>query len=400
MKVEFTAEELAFRDEVRTFLKDQYPEDLRAKSDQGITFEREDFIRWQKVLYERGWAAVNWPVEHGGTGWTAIQKYIFADELAQANAPDVIPFGMKMVAPVIYTYGTPEQCNRFLPDILASNVWWCQGYSEPGSGSDLASLKTSAVREGDEYVVNGTKTWTTLAHMADWIFCLVRTSTDVARRQEGISFLLIDMKTPGVSVRPIRTIDGGHEINEVHFENVRVPAENLVGEEGKGWTYGKVLLQHERTNIAGVARSKFRLARLREKMAAPIHGGDPLAQDESFSRRVARIEIELKALEYTELRTLAAVKVGKAPGPESSILKIRGTEVQQAIDELYMEAAGYFALPYVPDQYDLEFDQSMRVGDGTETRSSLVYFNNRKASIYGGSNEIQKNIVSKHVLGL
>ena len=201
-------------------------------------------------------------------------------------------------------------------------------------------------------------------------------------------------------MRPIRTIDGGHEINEVHFENVRVPAENLVGEEGKGWTYGKVLLQHERTNIAGVARSKFRLARLREKMASSVHGGEPLAHDESFSRRVARIESELKALEYTELRTLAAVKVGKAPGPESSILKIRGTEVQQAIDELYMEAAGYFALPYVPDQYDLDFDQSMRIGSGTETRSSLVYFNNRKASIYGGSNEIQMNIISKHVLGL
>ena len=400
MNVDFSKEELEFQQEVRTFLKDKYPDDLRKKTDSGIALSREDFIRWQKIMYQQGWAAVNWPVELGGTGWTHIQKYIFANEMAQANAPDMVPFGVKMVAPVIYTFGTTEQCERFLPDILESNVWWCQGYSEPGAGSDLASLKTKAERDGDHYIVNGTKTWTTLAQMADWIFCLVRTSSDVARRQEGISFLLIDMNTPGVSVTPIITIEGGHEVNEVHFEDVKVPVANLVGEEGKGWTYGKVLLQHERANIAGVARSKYRLEKLREKTSQQIHGGAPLLDDRNFARKLAAVEIDLKALEYTELRTLAAIQVGKAPGPESSILKIRGSEVQQEIDELYVEAAGYYALPYVPQQYDLDFPDDDRVGFGAETRSTLVYFNNRKASIYGGSNEIQKNIISKHVLGL
>jgi len=400
MNVDFSKEELAFQQDVRTFLKDKYPDDLRKKTDSGIALSRDDFIRWQKIMCQQGWAAVNWPVELGGTGWTHIQKYIFANEMAQANAPDMVPFGVKMVAPVIYTFGTTEQCERFLPDILESNVWWCQGYSEPGSGSDLASLKTKAERDGDHYIVNGTKTWTTLAQMADWIFCLVRTSSDVARRQEGISFLLVDVNTPGVSVKPIITIEGGHEVNEVHFEDVKVPVANLVGEEGKGWTYGKVLLQHERANIAGVARSKYRLEKLREKAAQQVHGGAPLLDDRNFARKLAAVEIGLKALEYTELRTLAAIQVGKAPGPESSILKIRGSEVQQEIDELYVEAAGYYALPYVPQQYDLEFPDDDRVGFGAETRSSLVYFNNRKASIYGGSNEIQKNIISKHVLGL
>jgi alkylation response protein AidB-like acyl-CoA dehydrogenase len=400
MNVDFSKEELAFQQGVRTFLKDEYPDDLRKKTDSGIALSREDFIRWQKIMYQKGWAAVNWPVELGGTGWTHIQKYIFANEMAQANAPDMVPFGVKMVAPVIYTFGTAEQCERFLPDILESNVWWCQGYSEPGSGSDLASLKTKAERDDDHYIVNGTKTWTTLAQMADWIFCLVRTSSDVARRQEGISFLLVDMRTPGVSVKPIITIEGDHEVNEVHFEDVKVPVGNLVGEEGMGWTYGKVLLQHERANIAGVARSKYRLEKLREKTSQQIHGGAPLLDDRNFARKLAAAEIGLKALEYTELRTLAAIQVGKAPGPESSILKIRGSEVQQEIDALYVEAAGYYALPYMPQQYDLEFPDKDRVGFGAETRSSLVYFNNRKASIYGGSNEIQKNIISKHVLGL
>lgn len=400
MNVNFTKEELEFQKEVRAFFDEKYPEDLRRKSDNGISLTRDDYIRWQKILFQQGWAAVNWPLEIGGTGWTIIQKYIFADEMAQANAPDVVPFGMKMVAPVIYTYGNEAQRERFLPDILASNVWWCQGYSEPGAGSDLASLKTKAIRDGDHYIVNGTKTWTTLGQMADWIFCLVRTSSDVARRQEGISFLLIDMKTPGVTVKPIITMDGNHEVNEIHFADVRVPLDNLVGEEGKGWTYGKVLLQHERTNIAGAARSKYRIRKLREKTASKIHDGEPVLKDRNFARKLAAVEIELRALEYTELRTLASVAVGKAPGPESSILKIRGTEIQQAIDELYVTAAGYYALPFVPDQYDLEFPDADRIGYGTETRSSLVYFNFRKASIYGGSNEIQKNIISKHVLGL
>ncbi len=400
MNIDFSDQELKFRDEVRAFLREKFPEDLRQKQAAGIALSKEDIVRWQKILFERGWAAVNWPVEYGGTGWSAVQKYIFANELAMANAPEMIPFGVKMVAPVIYTYGNDAQKERFLPDILASNVWWCQGYSEPGAGSDLASLKTRAERRGDHYVVNGTKTWTTLGHFADWIFCLVRTQTDVARRQEGISFLLIDMQTPGVTVKPIITIEGEREVNEVHFEDVEVPVENLVGEEGKGWTYGKVLLQHERTNIAGVARSKYRLNRLKEKARTSVDGAAPLLDDRNFARKVAALEIELQALEFTELRTLAAVAVGKAPGPESSILKIKGTEVQQMLDALFVEAAGCYALPYVPQQYRLDFPEDARIGEGTETLSSLRYFNNRKASIYGGSNEIQKNIVAKHVLGL
>ena len=400
MNVTLSADELAFRDEVRAFFRDGMPEDIRRKQEQGVILDREDHIRFQKLLAKKGWAGVNWPVEYGGTGWTPVQKYLFATEMAEANAPDIVPFGLSMVGPVIYTFGNDEQKRLFLPDILESNVWWCQGYSEPGSGSDLASLKTRAEFDGDAYVVNGTKTWTTLGQHADWIFVLARTRTDVARRQEGISFLLIDMSTPGVTVRPIITIEGEHEVNEVHFENVRVPAGNLVGEEGAGWTYGKVLLQHERTNIAGVARSRYRLKKLRERASRPVRGAAPLAGDQNFMRKLAAVEVELKALEYTELRTLAAVASGKAPGPESSILKIKGTEVQQAIDTLYMEAAGYYALPYVPEQYVLGFADEERVGEDTETRFSLQYFNNRKASIYGGSNEIQKNIIAKHVLGL
>ncbi|MEM8814905.1 MAG: acyl-CoA dehydrogenase family protein [Pseudomonadota bacterium] len=400
MNLTFTEEELGFRDEIRRVFENEFPDDIRAMRDAGTGISRDDQIRFQKWLFERGWSAINWPVEYGGTGWTPVQKYLFMQELAEVNAPDIVPFGLGMVGPVIYTFGDDAQKQRFLPDILESNVWWCQGYSEPGSGSDLASLKTRADLDGDHFVVNGTKTWTTLAHYADWIFCLVRTNSDVARRQEGISFLLIDMQSPGVSVKPIITIEGEREVNEVHFEDVRVPVDNLVGEEGKGWTYGKVLLQHERTNIAAVHQSKYRLRKLKEQAGRSVRGAAPLAEDQSFMRRLAAVEVELKALEFTELRTLAAVSAGKAPGPESSILKFVGTEIQQAIDELYVEAAGYYALPFVPEQYAPGFAQEERVGEGNETSASLRYFNFRKASIYGGSNEIQKNIVSKHVLGL
>ena len=400
MNINLTPEEAAFREEVRAFFRDRYPADIRRKQDEGVPLSRDDMIRWQKLLNERGWFAINWPVEYGGTGWSPVQKYLFELEMAAVNAPRIVAFGVKMVGPIIYTYGTEAQKARFLPDILESNVWWCQGYSEPGSGSDLASLTTRADRHGDHYVINGTKTWTTLGQFADWIFCLVRTSSDVARKQEGISFVLVDMQSPGVTVRPIITIEGGHEVNEIHFEDVRVPVDNLIGEEGKGWTYGKVLLQHERTNIAGVAISKYRVDRLKEKIAQPLHGGAPLADDRNFMRKLARLDIELKALEYTELRVLASVAVGNAPGPESSLLKIRGSELQQDLDALFMEAAGYYALPFVPDQYRLEFPAEERIGHGNETLSSLRYFNDRKVSIYGGSNEIQKNIIAKHVLGL
>ena len=400
MHVSFTTEENDFQKEVNSFFNEKYPADIKEKQNKSVPLEKEDFIRWQKTLYEQGWAAPNWPVEYGGTGWTPVQKYIFANENAKANAPAIVPFGLGMVGPVIYTYGNEAQKKKFLPGILASDVWWCQGYSEPGSGSDLASLKMKAERVGNEYVLNGTKTWTTLGHMADWIFCLVRTSSDVARRQEGISFILVDMATEGVSVKPIITIEGDREVNEVHFENVKVPAENLIGEEGKGWTYGKVLLQHERTSIAGVARSQYRLSRLKEKIRNSDNTQPSLTGDSDFLKKIGQLEIELKALEFTELRTLAAVSVGKAPGPESSLLKIRGTEIQQKLDELFMEAAGYFSLPYVPQQYNLNSDPEEHVGFGADSVSSLIYFNNRKASIYGSSNEIQKNIIAKHVLGL
>ncbi|MCP5090427.1 MAG: pimeloyl-CoA dehydrogenase large subunit [Gammaproteobacteria bacterium] len=399
MHVTFSPEEVAFQEEVRTFFRDEFPIDIREKQANGSELLREDYIRWQKLLHSKGWAGINWPVEYGGTGWTPVQKYIFATEEADANAPVIIPFGLSMVGPVIYSFGNEAQKQRFLPDILESNVWWCQGYSEPGSGSDLASLKTRADLVGDHFIVNGTKTWTTLGQHADWIFCLVRTNTDVARRQEGISFILIDMKTPGVTVKPIVLLDGVPEVNEIHFDNVEVPVENLVGEEGKGWTYGKVLLQHERANIAGVARSRYRVRRLRRQVASSVRNAAPLIEDKNFMRKLAAVEVELKALEYTELRTLAAVASGKAPGPESSILKIKGTEIQQAIDTLYLQAAGYYALPYVPDQYEPGF-AGESVGEGGESQSSLRYFNFRKASIYGGSNEIQKNIIAKHVLGL
>ena len=400
MHVTFTDEEAAFRDEVRQAFRDEMPAEIRQKQSQGIPLEREDYVNFQKFLHSKGWAGANWPVEYGGTGWSTVQKYIFAEEMANANAPDIITFGLGMVGPVIYTFGNEEQKQRFLPDILASNVWWCQGYSEPGSGSDLASLKTRADRVGDHYVINGTKTWTTLGQHADWIFCLVRTNADVARRQEGISFILVDMKSPGISVKPIILLDGTHEINEIHFDNVEVPVENLVGEEGKGWTYGKVLLQHERTGTARVHATEFRLKKLRDQVTRSVRGARPLAEDRNFMRKIAAVEVELKALEFTELRTLAAVSSGKAPGPESSILKMKGTELQQAVDELCMEAAGYYALPYVPEQYEVEFPIGERVGEGAETKTSLRYFNYRKASIYGGSNEIQKNIIAKHVLGL
>lgn len=400
MNVTFTADELAFREQVRTFFRTEFPQDILEKQNQAIPLTRDDVVRWHKCLYDKGWAAPNWPQEYGGTGWSPVQKYLFADEQARANAPPFVAFGVNMVGPIIYTFGNEQQKQRFLPDILQFNTWWCQGYSEAGAGSDLASLKTRAELNGDHYIVNGTKTWTTLAQHADWIFCLVRTDTDVARRQEGISFVLIDMHQAGVTVKPIVLMDGEAEVNEVHFDNVSVPVENLVGEEGKGWTYGKVLLQHERTNIAGVARSKYRLTRLKAQSAKSMRGAVPLASDRIFMRKVAAAEVELKALEYTELRTLASVASGNAPGPESSILKVAGTELMQRIDALFLEAAGYYALPYVREQFAPDFPPNERIAEGAATMAALHYFNHRKLSIFGGSNEIQKNIIAKHVLGL
>ncbi len=399
MNADFTADELEFQKQVRDFLETEFPKDIKYKVDNGIRLEKDDFVRWQKILYKKGWAAPNWPEEYGGTGWTHSQKYIFALEMGLIGAMEPVAFGMKMVAPVIYTYGNDEQKQRFLPDILASNVWWCQGYSEPNAGSDLASLKTTALRDGDHYVVNGTKTWNTLGQHADWIFCLVRTDNTV-KKQEGISFLLIDMKTPGIKLSPIYLLDGEPEVNEVHFDNVRVPVDNLIGEENKGWTYAKVLLTHERTNIAQVPNSKLKLKKLRELAAKASDGfGGTLLDDPVFAKKLAETEIQVLALEFAELRTLAAVSVGKAPGPESSILKIVGTEAAQYLDELFMEVAAYHSLPHVPEQFAEGFNGEF-VGTGTAAATSNTYFNNRKKSIYGGSNEIQKNIISKAVLGL
>jgi alkylation response protein AidB-like acyl-CoA dehydrogenase len=399
MDLRFSAEELAFREEVRAFLREEYPAGLRHKVKHELHLDREDLIHWQQLLHRRGWAGINWPVEHGGTGWTPVQKYIFATECAFAHTPRIVPFGLAMVAPVIYTFGNEEQQRRFLPDILASRVWWCQGYSEPNAGSDLASLSTRAVRDGDHYVVNGTKTWTTMGQWADWIFCLVRTGEPGTKPQSGISFLLIDMRTPGVRVSPIVLLDGTPEVNEVHFEDVRVPAANLVGEENRGWTYAKYLLTHERTGIAQVAKSRVRLAKLKEIARATPADGASLLDDPFFARRLAEVEIDLLALEYTELRTLANVSTGKAPGPGSSILKIKGTEIAQAIDALCVEAAGHYALPFVRAQYAPDFDGPW-IGPGAATNAAPVYLNNRKASIYGGSNEIQRNIIAREVLGL
>lgn len=399
MNADFTPDELAFQEEVKTFLQQEFPAEYREKIDANIRLSKQEIVKWQKILFKKGWAAPNWPEEYGGTGWTPTQKYIYATELGLIGAPEPVPFGMKMVAPVIMSYGNDEQKQRFLPDIIESNVWWCQGYSEPNSGSDLASLKTSAVRDGDEYVVNGSKTWNTYGQYADWIFCLVRTDNSV-KKQEGISFLLIDMHSPGITLKPIVLLDGHPEVNEVFFDEVRVPANNLIGEENKGWTYAKVLLTHERTNISGVPRGKRRLKALKRIAANTDDGfGATMMDNAAFKNKLAAIDIELQALEFVELRTLAALSVGKAPGPESSILKIVGTELAQDMDELFVELAGYNCLPFVPDQFEDGF-QGDAMGPGNSAAAALTYFNNRKLTIFGGSNEVQRNIISKAVLGL
>jgi alkylation response protein AidB-like acyl-CoA dehydrogenase len=398
MDLNYTPDELEFRDEVRAFLQQRLPHEISRKVLEHKRLSKEDHVRWQKILHAQGWMAPNWPQEHGGTGWNAVQQHIFDEECADAGAPRVMPFGVNMVGPVIIAFGSAWQKQHYLPRILSNEDWWCQGYSEPGAGSDLASLKTRAERQGDHYIVNGQKTWTTLAQHADMIFCLVRTSS-AGKRQEGISFLLIDMRTPGITVRPIITLDGEHEVNEVWFEDVKVPAQNLVGEEGRGWTYAKFLLSHERTGIAGVGASKRELRMLKYIASQEQRNGRPLIEDPRFRDRIARIEIDLMALEITNLRTLAAEREGRAPGPEASILKIKGTEIQQGLTELMMEAAGPYALPHLPQAWG---DHWLGEHVGPEYAAPLAarYFNYRKVTIYGGSNEIQRNIISQHILGL
>jgi alkylation response protein AidB-like acyl-CoA dehydrogenase len=384
MDLAFSPEENAFREEVRRFVADNLPDTIRNKVMNGVHLEREEHVAWQRILHNHGWGGVGWPKEFGGPGWTPTELYIFEEECAAAGAPRLISFGLKMIAPVLMAFGSPAQQQRFLPRIMSAEEWWCQGYSEPGAGSDLASVKTRAIRVGDHYVVNGQKTWTTLGQHADWIFCLVRTDPE-AKKQSGISFLLIDMKSPGVTVRPIITLDGAHEVNEVWLEDVNVPVENLVGEENMGWTYAKFLLGHERTNIAGIGIAKRELVRLKRIAEAEGKLDQPL-----FAARVAQVEIDLMALEITNLRVLSAEREKKAPGPEASILKIKGTEIQQAIAELMMQAVGTYALPY--RQSDLGPEYAANLGTG--------YCNLRKLSIFGGSNEIQKNIISQMIMGL
>jgi alkylation response protein AidB-like acyl-CoA dehydrogenase len=397
MNLEFSAEELAFRDEVRNFIAENYPAHLRgfgSREDMG----KEDFLAWHRILGAKGWVAPAWPVEYGGPGWSPTQRYIFAEELARAETIPILPFGINMVGPVIYTFGTPEQKARFLPRILSGEDWWCQGYSEPGAGSDLASLKTRAERQGDHYILNGQKTWTTLAQHADWGFFLCRTDPAARKQQEGISFILVDMKTPGVTVRPIIMLDGGHEVNDVYLDNVKAPVENVVGAENQGWTCAKFLLAHERSGIAGVARSKRGVERLKDLARAELIDGQPLISDIEFRRKIADLEIDLTALEYTELRTLAREQAGAGPGPESSLLKIKGTEIQQRLTELAMEAVGQYAQPYFRG-FPADSNE-FPIGPDYAHHTAPMYFNMRKTSIYGGSNEIQRNIIAKMVLGL
>ncbi len=398
MDLTFTEDEQAFRETVRRFLADELPQDLARKTEGGWHLEKEDVARWNRILHAKGWSAPAWPEEYGGTGWSPVQRYIFNEECADAWAPILSPFGLSMVGPVIYTFGSDEQKAKYLPPILSGETFWCQGYSEPGSGSDLASLKTRAVRDGGDYVVNGHKIWTTQAHWADMMFCLVRTDTE-GKPQQGISFLLIDMTSPGIQVKPIITIDGSHSVNEVFFDDVRVPVENLIGQEGMGWTYAKFLLGHERTLIAGVSVSKKRIAQLKRIAGAERQNGASLLEDTSFRNRVAEAEISLQALEMTSLRSLASENAGKGPGPESSILKIRGSELQQTISGLLVEAVGYYAGPYELERFEDGWNEEP-IGPDYAQGSMAMHLYGRASTIYGGSNEIQRNVIAKMILGL
>ena len=398
MDLEFTDELRDFQREVRAFIEERLPGNFREKVVRFLALGKEDHVRWQDILAEKGWLVYSWPVEHGGTGWSPVQRYIFEEEMGRANAPRIIPFGPKMVGPVIYTFGSDAQKAKYLPAIARNETWWCQGYSEPDAGSDLASLRTRAVRDGDHYIVNGTKTWTTTAQWADMMFCLVRTDTGV-KPQEGISFVLIDMRAPGVEVRSIVTIDGGREINTVYLTDVKVPVEDRIGEENKGWTYAKFLLGHERFGIARLSESKARLSWLKDIARSHRVGGTLLADDADFMRSVAETEIELTALEYTELRALMNAEQGKSPGVEANMLKIRGTGVQQKISEMLMKAMGYYAAPYIPEALEYGWNESP-VGPEYAAALAPAYFNMRKTSIYGGTNEIQRNIIARMVLGL
>lgn len=399
MDLSLTPEVTAFQEEVREFIRENLPKEIIERNPVGFSSNKENIRRWHKILHDKGWVSPSWPVEYGGTGWSATQKFIFDEELSTCGAPRLLPFGLSMVGPVIYSFGTEEQKQQHLPGIRSGDTWWCQGYSEPGAGSDLASLKTTAVRDGDHYIVNGQKIWTSYAHQADWIFCLVRTDPDV-KPQEGISFLLIDMKTPGVEVKPIVSIDGLHHLNETFFSDVRVPVANRIGEENKGWTYAKFLLMHERTSIAGVAASRQNLQRIREIAKQPVPGADTaLIADPDFGRKLAEIDVKLTALEYTNLRSLSDQEAGRPMGAETSMLKIVGTEVQQALQELAVELAGLYMAPYVPQAFEGSWNEPP-IGPDWAMAATGQYSFGRAATIYGGSNEIQRGVIAKAVLGL
>jgi alkylation response protein AidB-like acyl-CoA dehydrogenase len=385
----FTADEIAFRHTVRDFIEASLPSDIRTRLRQGGWATRDDIVTWQKILAAKGWAVPHWPVQWGGTGWTPVQRLIFLDEVAAAPAPECLSFNVNMIGPVLFTFGTDDQKRRFLPRAANLDDWWCQGFSEPGAGSDLASLRTAAVRDGGHYVVNGQKTWTTYAQYADWMFCLVRTDPSV-KPQEGISFLLIDMKSPGITVRPIGTLDRKHHINEVFFDDVRVPIEQRVGEENRGWDYAKFLLGNERTSIARVGRTKERLRYAIER--ARTLGR--LQQDPLLRARIAGIEVELAALDMTQMRVVSTPRTDGKPDPASSVLKIKGSELQQAVAELLMDIAGPEALALPDETTGLNTNEP-------DWASPLApaYFYSRVTSIYGGSNEIQKNILAQTVLG-
>jgi alkylation response protein AidB-like acyl-CoA dehydrogenase len=393
MDLSFTPEEQAFREEIRAWVKANLPEDIAHKVHHALRLTREDMQRWAKILGKKGWLGHGWPKEFGGPGWNAVQKHLFEEECALAGAPRVVPFGPVMVAPVIMAFGNQEQQDRFLPGIASGEVWWSQGYSEPGAGSDLASLKCKAERQGDHFIVNGQKTWTTLGQYGEWIFCLVRTSSE-GKPQTGISFLLIDMTSPGVSVRPIKLLDGECEVNEVWFDNVKVPAENLIGEENKGWTYAKYLLGHERTNIADVNRTKRELERLKR-----IAKAEGVWEDVRFRDQIALLEVDVVALEMMVLRVLSAEKSGKNSLEIAGLLKIRGSEIQQRYSELMMLAAGPYSLPFIEEAMEAGWQGDFPGGEVADAPLASTYFNMRKTTIYGGSNEVQRNIVAQTVLG-
>ena len=400
MDLTLSREDEDFRTEVRHFLDENLTQDLReaGRKTTGVFADYAAGMRWHRILARRGWSAPSWPREHGGTGWSATQRYIFARECIAADAPRIFAMGLRMVGPVIMKFGTPEQKEKYLPRIVSGDITFCQGYSEPGSGSDLASLRTKAEKDGDHYIVNGSKTWNTMGHWADWIFCLVRTDSK-SKPQEGISFLLIDMKTPGITVKPIIMADGGHEVNEVFFDNVKVPIENLVGKENEGWTCAKFLLANERLGIAAVPQSKRGVEALKDIARVEQDNGRPLIENQSFAEKIADLEIQVTALEFTELRVLSQMAQGGQPGAEVSGLKIRGSEIQQRITELTMEAVGEYSAPYLPGLL-WQGTNEEPVGPDYAHLAAPRYFNTRKTTIYGGSNEIQKGIISKMVLGL